>query len=188
MQNKVVKEIRKSKQDYFDKLDRQLSSDNHDPKLFWKTSKQVLNLDKSSSSIPTLKMHNEFAETDQAKAEMLNLYFSSQTRVDDTNKDLPALHSLNSTEISIQDVKDVLLHLNVSKASGPDLISPRLPKEGADILVYLFSIVFNRSLSQGYFPYSWKEAKVSPIFKKDDRSLPSNYRPISLLCQAGKVM
>ena len=42
MRNKVVKEIRKSKQDYFDKLDRQLSSDNHDPKLFWKTSKQVL--------------------------------------------------------------------------------------------------------------------------------------------------
>ena len=34
MRNKVVKEIRKSKQDYFDKLDRQLSSDTHDPKLF----------------------------------------------------------------------------------------------------------------------------------------------------------
>ena len=73
-------------------------------------------------------MHNEFAETDQAKAEMLNLYFSSHTRVDDTNKDFPliepALRSLNSIEISIQDVKDVLLHFNVSKASGPDLISP----------------------------------------------------------------
>ena len=192
MRNKVVKEIRKSKQDFFDKLDRQLSSDNHDPKLFWKTSKQVLSLDKSSSSIPTLNMHNEFAETDQAKAEMLNLYFSSETRVEDTNKDLPlfepALHSLNSIEISIQDVKDVLLHLNVSKASGPDLISPRLLKEGAVILAYHFSIVFNRSLNQGYFPHSWKKANVSPIFKKDDRSLPSNYRPISLLCQAGKVM
>ena len=137
-------------------------------------------------------MHNEFAETNQAKTEMLNLYFSSQTSVDDTNKDLPllepALHSLNSIEISIQDVKDVLLHLNVSKASGPDLISPRLLKEGADILAYPFFIVFNRSLNQGYFPHSWKEANVSPIFKKDNRSLPSNYRPISLLCQAGKVM
>ena len=44
--NKVVKEIRNSKQEYFDKLDRLLSSDNHEPKLFWKTSKQVLNLKK----------------------------------------------------------------------------------------------------------------------------------------------
>ena len=82
-------------------------------------------------------MINEFAETDQAKAEMLNLYFSSQTRVYDTNKDLPllepALHSLNSIEVSVRDVKDVLLHLNVSKASEPGLISPRLLKEGADI-------------------------------------------------------
>ena len=34
MQNKVVKEIRKSKQDVFDKLDRQLSSDNQHPPLF----------------------------------------------------------------------------------------------------------------------------------------------------------
>ena len=68
-------------------------------------------------------MHNKFAETDQAKAEMLNLYFSSQTRLHDTYKDLPLLepaqHSLNSIEMSIQDVKDVLLHLNVSKASEP---------------------------------------------------------------------
>ena len=140
-----------------------------------------------STQGPTL-----FAETDQAKAEMLNLYFSSQTRVDDITKDLPflepALHLLTSIEISIQDVKEVLLHLNVSKASGPDLISPRFLKEGADILAYPFSIVFNRSLNQGYFRHSWKEANVSHIFKKDDQSIPSNYRPISRLCQAGKVM
>ena len=147
------KKIKMSKQDYFDKLDRQsVSSDNHDPKLFWKTSKQVLNLGKSSSSIPSLKMHNKFAETDQAKAEMLNLYISSKTKVDDTNKDLPLLEpALNSIEISIRDVKDVLLHLNVSKASWPDLRSPRILKEGAVILAYpflLFSIV---PLTKGIF-------------------------------------
>ena len=99
-QNKVVKEIRKYKQDYFDKFDRQLLSDNHDPKLIWKTFKQVLNLDKSSSGYQLLNMNNEFAEAYQTKAEMLNLYYSSQTRVDDTNKDLtllePALHLLNT--------------------------------------------------------------------------------------------
>ena len=137
-------------------------------------------------------MINEFAETDLAKAEMLNLYISSQTRVDDTNKDLPllepALHSLNSIEISVRDVKDVLLHLNVSKACGPGLIGLRLLKEGADILAYPLSIVFNRSLDQGYFPNSWKEANISSIFKNDDKSLPNNYRSVSLLFQAGKLM
>ena len=137
--NKVVKK-RKTKQDYFD---RQLSSDNHDAKLFKKTSKQVLNLDKSSISILTLKMNNEFAVTDQAKRRNVESLFFSQTRVDDTNIDLPliepALHSLNSIEISVQDDKDVLLHLNVSNASGPDL---KLLTEVAYILSYHFFYCF----------------------------------------------
>ena len=51
--NNVVKEIRQSKQQYFDKLDQLLSSENIIPKLVWKTSKQLLNLNKSSGSIPT---------------------------------------------------------------------------------------------------------------------------------------
>ena len=112
--------------------------------------------------------------------------------VDDANKEIrhidPSNHTLDSIVISCQDVKDVLLHLNVTKASGPDLISPRLLREGADILALPYSIIFNRSLDQGYFPSSWKEANVTPIYKKDDKSLPSNYRPISLLSQSAKVM
>ena len=34
----------------------------------------------------------------------------------------------------------------------------------------------------------WKTANVSSIFKKGDRSDPSNYRPISLTCVACKIM
>ena len=146
------------KQEYFDKLDRLLSSDNHDPIFFWKTSKQVLNLKKSSNAIPSLKMNNEFAESDQQKMEILNHYFASQTKVDDSNKTLPYLepspYTLESITISRQDVEAVLQHLNVSKASGPDLISPGLLKEGANVLALPYSIVFNRSLKQGYFPNS----------------------------------
>ena len=44
------------------KLDNLLSSDNCDPKKFWKTSKQVLNL-KPSSTIPTLVMNNDYADS-----------------------------------------------------------------------------------------------------------------------------
>ena len=63
------------------------STENHDSKLIWKTSKQLLNLNKHSSDIPTLNMNIDYAETDQ-KVEILNLYCSSQTRVNDTNKNL----------------------------------------------------------------------------------------------------
>ena len=48
--------------------------------------------------------------------------------------------------------------------------------------------IFNRSLHQGYFPARWKKTNVTPIYKKEDRSSPSNYRPISLLSCIGKTM
>ena len=63
-----------------------------------------------------------------------------------------------------------------------------LLKEGASILSKPLSIVFNRPMSQGYFPSSWKEANITPIREKEDKSLPQNYRPISLLSPMGKTM
>ena len=38
------------------------------------------------------------------------------------------------------------------------------------------------------YPTSWKIAHVIAIFKKGDKSLPSNYRPISLISCVGKIM
>ena len=69
--------VRKSKKDYFDNLDHLLSSENCNTKLFWKTSKQLLNLGQSTNSIPTLTTNHEIAETGLEKAQMLNSYFSS---------------------------------------------------------------------------------------------------------------
>jgi hypothetical protein len=37
------------------------------------------------------------------------------------------------------------------------------------------------SLQKGVFPSTWKSANVIPIVKKGDNTLPTNYRPVSLL-------
>ena len=37
-------------------------------------------------------------------------------------------------------------------------------------------------------PSEWKFANISPVFKKEDPSIESNYRPISLLCVLSKVL
>ncbi len=42
------------------------------------------------------------------------------------------------------------------------------------------------SLSLGTVPSIWKHAYVVQIFKKGERAMPSNYRPVSLVCGLDK--
>ena len=48
--------------------------------------------------------------------------------------------------------------------------------------------VCSTSLEYGVFPDNMKVAKVVPLFKAGDRSVFSNYRPISLLSQFSKIL
>ena len=49
-------------------------------------------------------------------------------------------------------------------------------------------LLFQASLKQSIVPTEWKHAFVTPIFKKGDRSLASNYRPVSLTSVCGKLL
>ena len=90
--------------------------------------------------------------------------------------------------ITSEEVFDSLQNLNISKSCGPDLINPRLLKEGAAVLKYSLTMIFKSSITRCDFLKTWKMANVTPIHKKDDKSLPSNYRPISLLSTVGKLL
>ena len=87
-----------------------------------------------------------------------------------------------------QGVEKVLKGLNPHKAAGPDKLKPivlqTLHKELAPIL----HLIYQRSLDTGKLPSIWKEANVSPIFKKGEKSDPASYRPISLTCALCKVL
>ena len=47
--------------------------------------------------------------------------------------------------------------------------------------------LFNLSLTTGIFPAIWKKANILPIFKKDDPSITTNYRPVSLLSRISTI-
>ena len=58
----------------------------------------------------------------------------------------------------------------------------------SSVLAEPYSLVFISSVRLGHFPTPWKKGNITALHKKEDRSLPSNYRPISLLCQPGKSL
>ena len=70
---------------------------------------------------------------------------------------------------SQEELYDCLLLLDVSKATGPDGISPRLLKYAARELSYPLALLFNKSLRLGVFPSSWKIANVITVFKNGER-------------------
>ena len=78
--------------------------------------------------------------------------------------------------------------LNPNKAEGPDQIPTRFLKEFAVELTPAMTPIFQASLQQDKVPDDWKQANVTPIFKKGDRSSAPNYRPISLTLVCSKIL
>ena len=73
-------------------------------------------------------------------------------------------------------------------STGCDNISSKLLKELANVLGGPISILINKSMESGIVPKSMKTAKVIPIFKSKDKTIFTNYRPISLLPALSKVL
>ena len=86
----------------------------------------------------------------------------------------------------VSEVGDIISSLSnrcSNSDSVPIFIFESLNKEESPIICRLF----NLSIQVGVFPSSLKIARVTPIFKSGDKSLFSNYRPISILSTLSKV-
>ena len=55
--------------------------------------------------------------------------------------------------------------LDVSKSTGLDGIGPRLLKLSSSVITKSITYIAQACISKGYFPDSWKQAKVNPLYK-----------------------
>ena len=76
-------------------------------------------------------------------------------------------------------VEKKLKNLNKNKAPGVDGIDPGLLRELSMQLSGPLSILFRRTLDEGTVPADWREANVTPLYKKGSKSTLCNYRPVS---------
>ena len=95
---------------------------------------------------------------------------------------------LDSVHISVEGVKKILSNLQPGKAPGPDNITPRVLKELSDVIAPILTIIYQSSIDSSKVPSDWKDANVTPIFKKGEQYEPANYRPISLTSVCCKVL
>ena len=105
--------------------------------------------------------------------------FSHITRVTPT---------VTNIDLTYDSIMQGLMKLKNNKICGPDNIAPRLLKSAGHALIPSLFSLYSMSASCNTAPSTWKFARVSALFKKDDETDKQNYRPISLLCVPGKLM
>ena len=128
-------------------------------------------------------------------AEVLNEYFSSVF----TTKDISSLpvpftkfegnksEQLGQLFVTPEMIAQKIKKMKDNKSPGVDGIPPKLLKEIVQQISTPLAKLFNLSL-EGIIPSEWKEANITPLFKKGSRNKPENYRPVSLTSVVCKLL
>ena len=185
--NQVVCMLRNGKQSFFN---QQLND--VDTKTFWKTIR-LLNQD-YSSRIPTLLDGTKSIESILEKATMLNNYFYTcfnhrQPPLLDPPENVLLPDDCPSELLcSEESVIEQLSYLDTTKSTGTDGISSKMLKCTALSIADPLHKLFNLSISTGTLPIDWKVGRITPVPKGANNSLPSGYRPISVLPTVSKLI
>ena len=113
--------------------------------------------------IINLTENGEILSSDTDITDTFNDYFSNVAQ----NLNIPRENSILNTDLCINPVL---------KRS-----------ENRDLIAYFILHNFNNALSCSEYPASLKYANITPIFKKDDKTDKTNYRPISILPKVRKI-
>ena len=197
MRNKVTKQIKILKGKYESKI---IKRSKNNRKIFY----SYVNSNKKGGGCrkvgPLMKINEEdgkedLVEDDKNVAALLNDYFctvfNKVKKEDESNMLMESRNQddlLEIINISDEDVKNAISDFKVNKSPGIDGITSTYAIKIKDILAKPLRLLFSKSLQTNEIPEDWKKANITPIFKKGDKSLVENYRPVSLTVFFGKVL
>ena len=186
--NKATELVRKAKRDYEKGL---LLDIKKNKKKFWAYIRSKTKV--KENILRVTNKNGALTENDTDTADVVNETFTSVFTKEDPNGAIPTLDcNYTGTHliyllITEEMVMKIINKLDVNKSAGPDGITNRLLKSCKDALIKPLTIIFRKSMETGIVPSAWKEANVSPLFKKGIKTNPLNYRPVSLTSVVGKV-
>jgi len=123
----------------------------------------------------------------------VNIGTSIEKKIPATNKSFSDflndefINRINLRPCTNEEIAYIIQQLNTGKSSGPFSIPTSLIKDYSLYLIPAITSIINKSLEEGVFPSILKSARVCPIYKKSDKTLCENYRPISLLSNLSKI-
>ena len=190
----LIDAIREAKKNYYQKS---LTKCKGDGKETWKILKEITGKRKVTSP-PTAMNLNGTLVTDEAKvANILNDFFINvgpSINASVVSNDTDPLSFLTATEKSIfltptdiPEVSSIIEDLGKT-APGVDGLTGHILKLLASVIVRPLVHLTNLCLQEGKFPENLKNALVIPIYKSGDKTLPQNYRPISLISNISKII
>ena len=184
--------VESAKFSYLTNLGNKVNDHTTANKTYWKIINRVMNKCRAPK-IPPLLVNNLFILLGRVKAKYFNDFFSKQCMPIINNSILPALSFLTNKRfdfipITSKDIISLVRNINPNKATGSDGISGQMLLLCDDSVGLPLQIIFKNIMSKSIYPDIWKLANVTPIFKKGDKQLIKNYRPISLLPICGKVL
>jgi hypothetical protein len=97
------------------------------------------------------------------------------------------LSSMSLDSVTVDEVSSIIRSLKLNASPGLDEIPATVIKFACTYISKPITCLINSSFRHGVFPDVLKMAKVIPVFKTGDRSLLSNYRPISILTTFSKI-
>ncbi len=194
--------IRKAKQEYYVEA---IAANKKNPTVLWKHMKGLYP-DKQRTIPNVLQVDEEIITDAEEIANVFNSYFANvpnnyvpekKTNLDPDNVTKisnfvnPKLTEDCEFQIPVITTDFILKHLKSmanSKATGLDGFSVKILKMSAPAIVASITKICNLSIQTGIFPDKWKEARVTPIYKKGNREACCNYRPVSVLPILSKII
>ena len=111
------------------------------------------------------------ANTDEADDDPITLDKNEDNNEDDEITRSP----------SIEEVKQTIMKLKNNTAPGNDTITAEMLKLGGTIVVWCLHELVTAIWKEEEMPVDWHMGIIHLIFKKGDKTLYENYRPITLL-------